>query len=219
MDFLDHFRNIKQPLLLGFLISLIGSLPFGYINLVGLQILLKKGDFSVIMFVLGIVFIEYIVLQIVGIIAKSLIQQKKILIFIDLFMILFFLSLGLFFLKRIGQETELNSSEIPFVQYSFFLGVVLNSFNLMQWPYWSSVYLYLYRSNKLSQNTNNSQFVWGALSGTFAGILCFDYVLKYLIIEYNMNIKPYSDTIFAILFTGMSIIQLSTLIWKRYFKA
>lgn len=218
MAFLDRFQLIQQPFLLGLLISFIGTLPFGYINLVGLQILFEKGNLAVIQFVLGIVLIEFVVLKWVGIAAKWLLQQKRILLLIDLFMILFFLGIGLFFLKKIGQKTQMNPTEIPFTQYSFVLGLLLNSLNLMQWPYWSGVYVYLFRTEKLNPTHPNRQFIWGALSGTFAGILCFDYGMKYLITANNIEIKTYSDAIFAMLFIGLSLIQLGSFIWKRYNK-
>ena len=63
MKSLDTYFPKMNPILLGFFISLLGSLPLGYINVVGLQILLEQGIISHVLFVLGIVFIQFFVLK------------------------------------------------------------------------------------------------------------------------------------------------------------
>ena len=90
MKLLDKIAPKKNPLLLGILISLMGSLPLGYINVISLQILLEQGNWATVSFISGIVFIEFFVLKAVSFGAKWLVEQKKLLLFIDVFTIVFF---------------------------------------------------------------------------------------------------------------------------------
>ncbi|TDD95532.1 hypothetical protein [Flavobacterium cellulosilyticum] len=90
MKILDKIVPQKSPFLLGFLISLMGALPLGYINVISLQLLLEQGNWATVSFISGIVFIEFFVLRAVSFGAKWLVKQKKLLVFIDVFTILFF---------------------------------------------------------------------------------------------------------------------------------
>jgi hypothetical protein len=64
----------KNPLTLGFLISLMGSLPLGYINIISLQVLLEKGNWASLSFILGIVSIQYLVLKTINKVAGWLVN-------------------------------------------------------------------------------------------------------------------------------------------------
>jgi hypothetical protein len=64
----------KNPLILGFLISLMGSLPLGYINIISLQVLLEKGNWASLSFILGIVSIQYLVLKTINKVAGWLVN-------------------------------------------------------------------------------------------------------------------------------------------------
>ncbi len=125
-----------NPILLGFFISLLGSLPLGYINVVGLQILLEQGNISHLLFVLGIVFIQFFMLKSVSIGAKWLVKQKNLLLFIDVFTVLFFALLSYYFFTNYNVATS-SLSQFPLSGYPFLLGLFLNV-----------LYLYLFIQNK-----------------------------------------------------------------------
>ena len=158
MKNLQKYLPKNKPLIVGFLISLIGTLPLGYLNVIGLQLLLKNGHLATIQFILGVVFIEFFVLKVVSYGSKWLVQQQKLLLFIDIFTILFFSSLAFYFYATIGNEQKFSLKQLQLIQVPFILGVLLNSLNFMQWPYWSGVYLYLFRSEKLKPNSNKNNF-------------------------------------------------------------
>ena len=79
---IDALPPKKNPFVLGFLISLIGALPFGYINVISLQILLEQGKWASLSFIIGIIFIQYFVLKTVRKMAGWLISQQKLMLFI-----------------------------------------------------------------------------------------------------------------------------------------
>ena len=102
MKILDQFIPKNNPFILGFAISLTVALPLGYINVISLQILLEQGNWATVSFISGIVFIEFFVLKAVSLGAKWLVEQKKLLLFIDTFTIAFFISIAIYFFTNMA---------------------------------------------------------------------------------------------------------------------
>lgn len=216
MIILEKYAPKNKPFLLGFLISLIGALPLGYINVISLQILLEQGNLATLAFISGIVFIEFFVLKAVSYGAKWLVEQKKLLLFIDVFTIAFFLGIAIYFISNIGNDKNFSLSELELATYPFILGLLLNSLNFIQWPYWSGIYIYLFRTEKLKADRNNNLlFIIGALIGTFVGMLIFAHSGKYILIENKIEIGKYLNYIFATLFLFLAVIQTGKLFIKK----
>ena len=216
MTILKRFASKKNPFALGFFISLMGTLPLGYLNVIGLQILLEKGNWEATSFIFGIVAVEFFVLKIAAFGAKWLVEQKKLLLFIDIFTIVFFSSIAIYFYFNIGNEKNFSLSQIQLIQFPFILGLALNSLNFMQWPYWSGMYLYLFRTEKIKPKTNqNNIFILGALLGTFSGMMLFAQTGNYFLIDKKATIGKYLNVIFTFLFLGLAYIQFINLFWKR----
>ncbi|MFZ2285308.1 MAG: hypothetical protein WAV86_15685 [Lutibacter sp.] len=216
MTILTRFVFKKNTFALGFFISLMGTLPLGYLNVIGLQILLEKGNWAATSFIFGIVAVEFFVLKIAAFGAKWLVEQKKLLLFIDIFTIIFFSSIAIYFYFNIGNEKNFSLSQLQLIQFPFVLGLALNSLNFMQWPYWSGMYLYLFRTEKIKPQTNqNSIFILGALLGTFAGMMLFAQTGNYFLIDKKAAIGKYLNIIFTFLFLGLAFIQFVNLFWKR----
>lgn len=216
MKLLDKYIPKNSPFLLGFGISLMGALPLGYINVISLQILLEQGNSAVISFISGIVFIEYFVLKAVSFGAKWLVKQKKLLLFIDFFTIVFFTGIALYFLINMGTDKNFTLAQLSLAQFPFILGLLLNSLNFIQWPYWSGIYIYLFRTKKLDPRCkDNSVFIMGAMTGTLIGMLLFAYSGKQILIENKIEISQYLNVIFALLFLALAGIQIAKLLIKR----
>ncbi len=212
MKWIDTYGFNNKSFLLGFLISLIGSLPLGYLNVIGLQILVEQGGFAIISFILGIIVVEFFVLKIVSFGAKWLVKQRKVLLFIDVFTILFFMSIALYFLSNINNEKTFSLSQLQLARYPFVLGVLLNGLNAIQWPYWSGIYLYVFRTKKLKTTQKaNYTFIIGALIGTGIGMLFFAYAGQYILVENNIEMTQYLNPAFAILFIILATMQIAKL--------
>lgn len=217
MRILDKYTPKNSPFLLGYGISLIGALPLGYINVISLQILLEQGNWATVSFISGIVFIEFFVLKAVSFGAKWLVEQKKLLLFIDVFTIAFFLGIAIYFITNIGNNKNFSLSQLQLAQFPFILGLLLNSLNFIQWPYWSGIYIYLFRTEKLDPHCNdNSLFIMGAMIGTLAGMLIFAHTGKYFLVENKIEISNYLNPIFATLFLVLSLGQAGKLVWKNH---
>lgn len=216
MTILTRFAFQKNSFALGFFISLMGTLPLGYLNVIGLQILLEKGNWATASFIFGIVAVEFFVLKIAAFGAKWLVEQKKLLLFIDIFTIVFFSGIAIYFYFNIGNEHNFSLAQLQLIQSPFVLGLALNSLNFMQWPYWSGMYLYIFRTKKIKPKTNqNNIFIVGALLGTFAGMMLFAQTGNYFLIDKKAAIGKYLNVIFTFIFLGLAFIQFINLFWKR----
>ena len=216
MNLLDKYIPQNSPFLLGFLISLMGALPLGYINVIGLQILLEQGNWAVASFISGIVFIQFFVLKAVSFGAKWLVQQRKLLVFIDVFTIAFFTVIAYYFFSNINNGKNFSLSQLQLAQFPFILGLLLNSLNFIQWPYWSGIFIYLFRTKKLNPECNdNSIFIMGALIGTLAGMLVFAHSGNYFLLERKAQFGKYINVIFTALFSILALGQVVKLFWKN----
>ena len=203
-------------MLLGFSISLLGALPLGYTNVISLQILLEQGNWASLSFILGIIFVQYFVLKMVYKIARWLVNQKKLLLFIDLFTILFLLFIGLYFMTSSANEQNISLSNLILIQYPFLLAVFLNLLNFIQWPYWSGIYIYLFRTAKLDdQIKTTNKFILGALLGTSLGMFLFAHVGQFLIVANQIKVSSYINPVFMILFLFLATVQTVKFIFKN----
>jgi threonine/homoserine/homoserine lactone efflux protein len=213
-------NKIQSPWLYGFMISLLGSLPLGYINVIALQITLERGNIASIYFILGIVFIEIFVLKATAFGAMWLFSQKKLLLFIDIFMILFFTSIAYYFFSNIGTQQNFSLSNLKFSHYPFLLGLLLNTLNFIQWPYWSGVYIYLYQNGNvnLTSKTRKNHFIIGALIGTALGMIIFSQFGKLLLFDNKNQFNTYLNIIFTVLFLALALLQIIKFCLKQYKK-
>lgn len=215
MNIVNKYIPHNKPLLLGFLISLMGALPLGYINVICLQVLLEQGRWAAISLIAGIVFIEFFVLIIVSRIAKWLVEQKKIVLFIDVFTIVFFLVIAAYFFINIRNSKNFSLGTLQLATYPFLLGITLNTFNFIQWPYWSGIYVFLFKEKKLNQDAKSQNgFVFGALLGTMVGMLLFAYTGQFILVENKIEIGKYLNITFALLFLFLGMAQIAKLILK-----
>lgn len=216
MKWIDKCSFIHKSFLLGFFISLIGTAPLGYLNVIGLEILVEQGDFAIVSFILGIIIVEFFVLKITSFGARWLVKQKKILLLIEIFTILFLACIALYFLSNISNENSSALSRLQLAQYPLILGVLLNGLNAIQWPYWCGIYIYIFRSKKLKTTQKaNYLFITGALIGTGIGMLFFAYAGQYILIENNIDLTHYLNAAFSLIFLILASIQLAKLFLSK----
>lgn len=216
MTFLNQYTLKINPFIIGLLISFLGALPLGYINIISLQILLSQGNWATTSFISGIVFVQFFVLKTVSFGANWLVKQRKLLLFIDVFTIIFFAGISIYFITNIGNDKNFSINQLQLAKFPFILGLLLNSLNFIQWPYWSGIYIYLFRAKKLKPNCNdNSIFTIGVMLGTSIGMLIFAYVGKHFLVENKIEISKYLNPIFASLFLILTTIQIGKLMKKH----
>lgn len=217
MKLLNKYAPKNRPLLLGMGISLLGALPLGYINVISLQVLVEQGNWASLVFILGIISIQYLVLNFVSKIALWLVNQKKLLVAIDFFTLLFLLFIGIYFLTVTISETNFSSlSDFKLARYPFFLALFLNCLNFIQWPYWAGIYSYLFSSELLPQGKkSNTKFIFGAMLGTTLGMLLFAHTGHFIVVINQFKFGTYMNPFFSALFLTLALVKAFKMILKR----
>ena len=198
-----------KNIFVGFLISFIGSIPLGYLNVVGYEVFQQLGLNATISYLFGVICIEMFVIYFTLIFAKQLMENKKLIQYIEGFSVLFmFLLAYIFYSSASKQATEISVLE-QYVEYSpFVVGVILSSLNFIQIPFWTSWNLYLLNGNYIEVSKTRKYFyVIGTLIGTFFGMLVLILSLNFITNETDFLAKYLMKVIIPIVFIGLGLYQ------------
>jgi hypothetical protein len=211
-------QSLKN-ILFGFLVSFLGSLPLGYLNIIGVEIISKSGINSLIFYLFGVIIVEAIVIYFTVIFASQLAENRRLMKAIDFFAIFFLLIIAyLFYVHSDTTTTEHNYLE-DYVQYSpFLIGIVLCSLNFLQIPFWLGWNLYLMNGKSISLVRKlKFYYILGTLVGTFFGMLAIIILLNSLsqkILDYSKFIIP---IVIPLFFVALAIFQ-AFKVKRKYFK-
>ncbi len=204
--------------LVGFLVSFIGSIPLGYLNIVGFQMYQKSGFETVIFFILGIISIEVFVIYFTLIFAKKLSQSKKLNKYIEIFGIVFMFLLAYIFYYQSNNSHSNSNNLSKYIDYTpFFIGIVLNCLNFMQLPFWTSWNLYLLNRKFIVIENNLKYFyIIGTLFGIFFGMLALILGLDLVATNFESLSKIILSILIPIFFIIMAIFQSYKYLKKYY---
>lgn len=203
----------------GFIVSFVGSLPLGYLNIVGVEVFSKSGLNSLVSYLFGVIIIEAFVIYFTVIFANQLMHNKKLMKGIDFFAIFFLLLLAFLFYAYSGQTFQDHNYLLQYVQYSpFIIGMVLCGLNFLQIPFWVGWNLYLMNANHISLVKKlKFHYILGTLIGTFWGMLAAIVILDSL----SRNTFSFSKYIMPIcipLFFVVLAIWQTFKVYKKYIK-
>ena len=207
-----------KNILVGFLISFVGSIPLGYLNIIGYEIYSRKGIHNTIEYLIGVVIIEAIVIYATLLFADVLTKQEKWLKRIEIFTIIFLLILGASFF--FGQSDKTRDSQSVYTTYlPIVTGLILSSLNFIQIPFWTGWNLYLINNKYITVYKSNKYFyVFGTLFGTFFGMLGFILALFYFAKNSSFIDASLISKIFPIIFFGLAVFQIIKFYKKFYSK-
>lgn len=197
-------QNLKN-IFVGFLVSFIGSIPLGYLNVVGFQVFEKSGLRPTIWYLIGVICIEFLVIYFTLIFAYKLAANKKLTKYIEGFSVLFmFVLAAVFYFSSNSKENNSNSFDYtPFV-----LGIVLSCLNFVQIPFWTGWNLWLLNGNYIEiSNSGKYFYVLGTVVGTFCGMLVLILSLHYFASNVDFLSKYLMKFIIPAVFLGLGIFQ------------
>ena len=208
-------QNIKN-ILVGFLVSFIGSIPLGYLNVIGFDIYNASGIQPTIFYLFGVILIEFFVIFSTLIFANKLNNNSKLLKFIEAFSIVFMFVLAYVFYSSASSE-HANKPFFSNVGQSFFLtGLLYSSLNFIQIPFWLSWNLYLLNRNYIEvSNTRKYFYIFGTVAGTFFGMLTLILSLHYFASNVDFLSKYLMQIIIPLVFLGLGIFQ-AIKFYKKY---
>ena len=206
-----------KNILVGFIVSFIGSIPLGYLNVIGYEIYSKKGLQNTIEYLIGVVIIEAIVIYATLLFAKVLTEQKKWMKRIELFTIFFLLVLASSFFFGQNQTT---SGSVYTLYQPIITGLILSSLNFIQIPFWTGWNLYLINNNYIkTEKSTKFYYLFGTLFGTFFGMLSLILTVSYFAKNASFVDGTTISKVFPILFFALALFQIIKFYKKYYFKS
>ncbi|MBF2708420.1 hypothetical protein [Flavobacterium soyangense] len=208
--------KILKNLTVGFLVSFIGSIPMGFLNIIGFQIYNMSGLRLTISYLLGVIAIEFWVIYFTLLFANQLIKNKKLIKLIEGFSVIFMFILAYVFYS--GSKSENINSGIfsDYTKYPFMLGIILSSTNFIQIPFWTSWNLYLLNGKYIEiSKTRKYFYVLGTICGTFIGMLTLILSLSYITNQTGFLAKYLMKVIIPTVFIILGIYQ-GIKFYKKY---
>lgn len=199
-----------KNILVGFLVSFVGSIPLGYLNIIGYQIHGKSGMQSLVFYLFGVILIESLVIYFTLVFANTLANNKKLIRYIELFSIFFMLLLAYLFWAQSGPNPQESNDLAAYTNYPpLLVGIIFSALNFMQVPFWTGWNLYLLNNRYISAEKNlRFVYVAGTLAGTFCGILAIVLFLN-LVAEKSKTASGYlMSHVIPLFFLGMAIFQM-----------
>lgn len=208
-------KAIKNSLV-GFLVSFLGSIPLGYLNIIGFEIYKKQGLSTTIFYLLGVIFIELFVIYFTLIFANKVTFNAKWAKYIEVFSIVFMFILAYGFYAN-ATKIQSQGNEFSYFGYwgAFTSGLFLSCLNFVQIPFWAGWNLYLLNENYIEISGSRKFFyVLGTIIGTFAGMLAIIVSLDFLALKTGFLSKYLTAVIIPLLFIGLGVFQM----WRFYKK-
>jgi len=207
---MQNLKNIG----VGFLVSFIGSIPLGYLNVVGFQVYEKSGLSPTVLYLLGVIIIEFFVIYFTLIFAKRLAANKKLTKYIEGFSIVFMFVLAYVFYSSANAKSDFSTT---YNYAPFFLGIVLSCLNFIQIPFWTGWNLWLLNGQYIEVSGGRKYvYVLGTIAGTFCGMLTLILALHYFASNIDFLSKYLMQLIIPLVFLCLGIFK-SFQFFRKYF--
>ena len=208
--------NLKN-IAVGFLVSFIGSIPLGYLNVIGFDIYKASGIQPTVFYLLGVVCVEFVVIYVTLIFANKLAKNTKLLKFIEAFSIFFMFVLAFVFYSSSNVDQANKTLFSTTGTNFFFVGLAYSFFNFIQIPFWLSWNLYLLNGKYIEVSNSRKYFyVFGTIIGTFCGMLVLILSLHYFASNVDFLSKYLMQIIIPLVFIGLGIFQAFKFYRKYY---
>lgn len=209
-------QNVKN-IAVGFLVSFLGSIPLGYLNVIGFDIYNASGIRATLLYLLGVICIELCVIYLTLIFADKLNRKEKLLKFIEGFSVLFMFILAYVFYS--SAKSDGDAAVFSNIAKSFFVsGIVYSCLNFIQVPFWLSWNLYLLNAKYIEvSNTRKYFYVFGTISGTFCGMMVLILSLHYFANNVDFLSKYLMQIIIPLVFLGLGIFQ-AVKFYRKYYR-
>ena len=202
----------------GLLISFLGALPLGSLNITAFDISASQSVYNALLFSFAAIFVElfYVRLTLWGS-KKIVLEGKKLYIVLSLAIsLLLYLSISSLLIAYNGVEIASSKSVVPKITSPILLGLLLSAFNPLQIPFWLTWNKVL-ESKKILEHKTSSfvSYMFGIGMGTLIGLLVFIYAGKLIVTSYS-NYAQISNLLLGLLYLGFSFYLLFLLYKKRH---
>lgn len=206
MSYIIHFG-------LGYILSLIGSLPLGMINMAVADEAINKGFKAGMIIAFGAAVVEFLQAFIALKFTYLFTENPKVDLVIQWGVIPVFIVLGLYYLFK-KPNTASSKKNVESVS-GFFKGMMLSTLNMLAIPYWVFYGTYLNSEGILVYE--NVYIIVFALGVMFGGLTLFTAYAKLglLVVEKMDKARFYTNRFIGILFLGFGVFQLIRLLFFK----
>lgn len=195
---------ILLHLLLGGLVSFIGSLPMGLINLAVAETAISKGMRAALLLALGAVLVEFGQILIALFFADWFFDNEERQFWMRAIGSGVFIILGIYYLIKKTEALEL-TTEQGIKRNTFFRGAGLSAVNMLAIPFWLVYGAMLQGEGWLSkEGALMFAFAVGATLGTF-GLLVVYAKLGVYVLRRAKRISMYASKIVGVLLLGLGV--------------
>lgn len=208
-------HTLLRIFFVGMLVSFLGSLPLGTLNVAAMQISISDGVTQAILFSLGSLTAEIIYVRISLVAIDWIRRQEKILKVLEWITLLIVVALAsASFYAATHPSVDKNpvlSSTLP----KFFLGLTMSAVNPVQIPFWFGWSTVLFTKKiLLPRNGHYNCYILGIGIGTFIGNCIFIFGGRLMVEKLNANQHVLNYVIGGI-FTLTAFIQLWRILKKK----
>lgn len=199
----------------GMLISFLGTIPLGTLNVAAMQISVSDGVKQALYFSLGALLVEIIYVRISLVGMNWVRKQKKLFRWLEWITLIIIVALAvssfIAALSPAHHKNQILSNTLP----RFELGLMMSAVNPMQIPFWFGWSTVLFTKKILEpQNNQYNAYIGGIGIGTFAGNSIFIFGGQLLVGALNKN-QNIINWIIGGIFAATALIQLFKILFTK----
>ena len=200
----------------GMLVSFLGSLPLGTLNVASMQIAISDGYKAAIEFAVGTFLVEIVYVRLSLVAMDKIRKQEKVLKLMEV--ITFFVIVALAIASFVAAwESNANAKNVLLFAGipRFWLGVMMSALNPVQIPFWFGWSTVLFTKKiLLPKNSHYNFYIAGIGVGTFLASCIFIFGGRLMVEKLNANQKTLHFAI-GLIFLMTAIIQGFKIINKK----
>jgi threonine/homoserine/homoserine lactone efflux protein len=209
-------KTILQVFFLGMLISFLGALPLGTLNIAAMQIGISESIPNAFLFSAGSIVVEMIYVRISLQGLAWMTKQEKLMKALEIFTLLIVIALCIFSFYN-AQQTQSGEKTVSLIPWMnrFLLGTFMSAINPVQIPFWFGWSTVLFEKKLL--NPNPKEYLWyisGIGIGSLIGNGVFIFGGRIIASKINNNLAYLNYTIAGI-FGLTAILQIIKMYRKR----
>lgn len=201
--------SLPLNFLTGLIVSFLGTLPLGVLNITIIDVSLKKGMNSALRFALACALVELVYSYISVQLTKTIITFPAFRPGTEVIATITLMGMGIYYIRKQGQLSGSKQKTVS----SFYLGTILSILNVVAFPFWI-LYTTLLQGKGIVGLSHHSLiivYVLGISIGTIAGLLPFAYASRFLVGILARH-QHRMDRMIGFLFLSLSFFQFMSLI-------
>ena len=211
------FKTLKVCIA-GLLISFLGALPLGSLNITVFDISATQSIENALLFAFAAIFIELVYVRLTLWGSNKIVLEGKWVYIVFSLAITLLLYLGISSLLTATQvgELSLTKSALPKITSPILLGLLLSALNPLQIPFWFTWNKVLESKEILEHKTISFiSYMFGIGAGTLIGMLIFIYAGKLIVDSYS-KYAQWSNFLLGLLYVSFSFYLLFLLYRKHH---